>query len=236
MDIERNLIIALLKMTREGSVSHELVNKEAKIPSRVATELLRKLQNSGLVYVKPAGVEADAMQRLRLAVRAIGLGCGIEQVSSLLQWQEFEGIAAVALEQNGYSVSRNLRFEHSGRRWEIDVVGCKKPLVVCIDCKHWRRGIHLSALKNVVMEQVERTSALAASLPSPLIKIECTKWDVTRFIPIVLSVVEGRFKFYDNVPIVPVLKLQDFLNQLPAYADSLEHFTKRFTDRINSSF
>jgi Holliday junction resolvase-like predicted endonuclease len=226
MSIERNLIVSVLKLTRDGPVSNKLVNKDAKIPEQVAEKLLRKLQNEGLIYVQKNVVEVTNLQRLKLAVHAIHLGSDIENVSSFLQWQEFENMAAVALEQNGYGVTKNLRFKHAGRRLEIDIVGCRKPIAICMDCKHWHHGLSPSVLKRIVEEQVERSFALAESLPSLAGKIECASWDNVKLVPVVLSLVTARFKFYDNVPIVAMLQLQDFLSQLPAYADSLKHFTK----------
>jgi Holliday junction resolvase-like predicted endonuclease len=225
MSIERDVLITLLKLTKDGPITHELINKDAKIPSQVAEELLRKLQNDGLIYLRNNVIEADGLQRLKLTVKAVNLGADLEQVSSFLQWQEFENMAAVALAQNNYVIVRNLRFKHAERRWEIDVVGCKKPIAVCIDCKHWHYGMYPSKLKRAVEEQVERTFALSESLTSLSGKIECASWDTIKLVPMVLSLVVGRFKFYDNVPIVPILQLQDFLSQLPAYAGSLQHFS-----------
>lgn len=226
MNIERNLIITILKLTRNGSVSHELVNKEANIPLQNCKKLLLKLQNDGLIYVKGSLVEADGTQRLKLAVKALGLGADIETVSAFLRWQEFEEIAATALERNGYSVAKNIHFGYAGRRWEMDVVGCRKPVALCIDCKHWHRAISPSTLKNIVEEQTQRTWAFAEALPTLADKVECAAWDNVKLVPAVLSLVTGRFKFYDNVPIVPVLQLQDFLSQLPAHVSSLRHFAK----------
>jgi len=226
MNVERDLIITILKLTKNGPVSHKLINKAVKIPSEVAGKMLRKLQNDGLIYLNKNIVEADSPRRFRLAVKAINLGADLEHVSGFLQWQEFENMAAIALERNGYMVKKNLRFKHAGRRWEIDIVGCKRPLAVCIDCKHWHHGMYPSALKKIVKEQVERTFALAESMPRLAGEIECASWERVKLIPAVLSLVTGRFKFYDNIPIVPVLQLQDFLSQLPAYADSLKHFSK----------
>jgi Holliday junction resolvase-like predicted endonuclease len=166
------------------------------------------------------------MQRLKLAVHAIKLGADIENISSFLQWQEFEHIAAMAFERNNYGILKNLRFKHAERRWEIDIVGCKKPLIVCMDCKHWHHGLYPSVLKRIAEEQVERTFALAEALPRLADKITCASWNHAKLIPAVLSLVAARFKFYDDVAIVPILQLQDFLSQLPAYANSLKHFTK----------
>lgn len=226
MSIERELIISLLKLTREGSVSHELINKEAKIPLQIGEELLQRLQNDGLVYVREGLVEADSVQRLKLAVRAVELGADVERVSSALEWQEFENMAAVALERNGYAVQRNLRFKHAGRKWEVDVVGCKKPVVISIDCKHWRHGMSPSVLKKIAEEQRERTKALADSLPNPAVKIKFASWEMVILIPAVLSLTVGRSKLCDGVPVVPVLQLQDFVSQVPVYVNSLEHFQR----------
>ena len=228
MSVERNLVISLLKLTKEGPVLIESVNKDARIPSAVALKLLRKLQNEDLIYLKPDSVEVDSTSRLKLAVRAASLGADVEHISDLLCWQEFEEIAAFALKNNGYTVQNNVRFKHAGRRWEIDVVGCKKPLVVCIDCKHWQRAIAPSALRKIVDDQIQRTRALADSLPNIALKLECARWEKAKFLPSVLSLIPSSFKFYDRVPVVPVLQLQDFITQLPAYVETLRFFPKTF--------
>jgi Holliday junction resolvase-like predicted endonuclease len=234
MSIEKDLIMSTLKLTREGIISKEIIKKDAKLLLHDVEDLLGKLQNDGLVYLRKDVVEADSLQRLKLAVRAISLGADIENVSSFLQWREFESIAAVAFERNGYCVKKNLRFKHAGQRWEIDILAFKEPTVVCVDCKHWHRGMSPSALKKVVEEQVERTSALAESLPNPTIRFEFASWNFVKFVPAVLSLVTGRFKFYESVPIVSVLQLQDFLSQLPAYVDSFKHFSRLLSNKLNS--
>ena len=127
MSVECNLIISLLKLTKKGPVLIESVNKDARIPSATSRKLLEKLQNEGLIYLKQDAVEVEDNCRLKLAVKAASLGADIEHISNLLCWQEFEEITAFALKNNGYSVSNNVRFKNAARRWEIDVVGCKKP-------------------------------------------------------------------------------------------------------------
>jgi Holliday junction resolvase-like predicted endonuclease len=227
------MIISILKLTRDGPVSQELINKLTKAPSDLVRKLLRRLQNEGLVYVRAKFLEANGLQRLKMAVLAVQSGADPERVSSLLQWKEFEAIAAFAFERNGYKVKRNLMFTHGGRRWEIDIVGCRRPFVICVDCKHWRHGLYPSALKRIVEEQVERTRALAESLPNPAVKVDFARWDDVRFVPGVLSLVTGQSKFYDDVPVVSVLQLQDFLGQLPAYVHTLKYFEKpRLSSRL----
>ena len=228
MPIEKDLIVSILKLTVNGSVSRERINKDAKIAPEIALKLLRRLQNDGMVYPKGKIVEADGSCRLKLAVKAVALGADVERISDFLRWQEFEDIAAIALERNGYIVAKNMRFKHTGRKWEIDIVGCKKPSVICIDCKHWRHGMSPSALKKIAETQVERTRALLESLPNISLEIECAKWDKAKLVPAILVLIPGSFKFYDKVPIVPVFQIQDFLGQLPACIESLKYFLKEF--------
>lgn len=228
MSVELNLIISLLKLTKETPVLIKNVKDDAKLPLEVLLKLLNKLQMQGLINLEKESVEITKGNRITLVVKVVELGADIEHISDLLRWQEFEDIAVLALKNNGFSVSKNVRFKHADRKWEIDAVGCKKPLVICIDCKHWQRRMAPSVLGRVVEAQAERAEALADSLPNTKLQLECTKWKKAQFMPAILSLVQGNYKFYDNVPIVPVLQLQDFVNQLPAYTYSLKSFPKNF--------
>ncbi len=225
MSVERNLVISLLKLTKEGTVLIESINNDSRIPFETMMKLLDKLQNENLIYLKNNCIDLDSNSRLKLAIKAASLGADIEHISDLLCWQEFEEIAAMALTNNGYIVKKNVRFKHEAKRWEIDVVGCKKPLVICIDCKHWQRAISPSALHKIVNLQTQRTLALAHSPPSISLKLECAKWEKAKFIPAVLSLIQSPFKFYEKVPVVPVLQFQDFISQLPAYTETIKFFS-----------
>jgi Holliday junction resolvase-like predicted endonuclease len=226
MQICSEVIISILKLSKGEPVLHELVKMDAKVPSRVLERLLQTLQDEGLVYLLDGCLQTSALQRVRLAVRALERGADRERVSGFLEWQEFERIAAVALETHGYRVKTNLRFRQGGRRWEMDIVGCCKPLVVCVDCKHWRHGLYPSMFRRAVDEQVKRTMAFSESLPNPTVRVECASWKEARFVPVVLSLLPARFKFHNGTPVVPILQLQDFLAQLPMSLDSLRCFEK----------
>jgi Holliday junction resolvase-like predicted endonuclease len=235
MNVERELIISILNLTQNGCVSYELIKKDANIPSGLGRELHRKLQNEGFIYLRNHFVHTDSLQRLKLAVKAIQLGSDPEQVGGFLRWNEFEEMVAIVLMRNGYSVKRNMRFKHGGHRWEIDVIGCKKPIAVCVDCKRWRHGITPSALRKIVAEQAERTKALVESLPNPAVKMEFVTWQTVTFVPAVLSLRESRLKFYDEVPIIPVIQFQNFISQLPAYINEIKHFKKSLTNQLNNN-
>ena len=234
MNVEKNLAISLLKLSKKEPILIKSVNIDARIPSTICYKLLLKFKNEGLVYLEDSNVMVeDENSRLKIAIKAISLGGDLENISQLLCWQEFEEIAAIALKNNGYTVQNNVRFKNASKRWEIDVIGYKKPLVICIDCKHWKKSIASSTAKRIAYLQEQRTKALADSLPNAKLRLECTKWKKAKFVPAVLSLVQNKSKFFDNVPIVPVLQFQDFIHQLPAYIETLKVYTKNFDEQNN---
>jgi len=227
--IEKELIIALLRVSKGRPVLFELVKNELKLPSSLIEKLLEKLQQDGCLYLCNGLVETNTLQRLRLATRALQLGADYERVSSPLEWREFERVTAVTFEEQEYRVETNFHFTQGGHKWEIDVVGCRRPLVVCADCKHWRRGLHPSRLKKAVEEQARRTLAFSEFLPNRRARVYCASWNKAIFVPMVLSLMPVSLKFHNGTPIVPILQVRDFLTQLPMCVDSLEHFDKTWS-------
>lgn len=227
-NIERQMVISILKLTQQGPVSYELIKKGANVHSQIAEELLGKMQSSSLVDLRQNGlVEVDNVKRLRLAIYALHMGADAELLTSLLRWNEFEDFAALVLEQNGWVVMKNVRFKEGGRQWQIDVVGYRKPVVVCVDCKHWHRRICTSALSKIAASQAQRVGALANSMPNHAVRIDFSTSRILELIPAVLSLRENDLRYCEGVPIVPVLRLQDFLDQLPMYKDNVRHFSRK---------
>lgn len=232
---EISLSLSILKTTKEGKVLVEDLKKGAKIPSTAMAKILEEFRSEGIINVRDNFVEANSIGRLKLAVKAAMSGIPIDQISNFLQWQEFEDITAFVLKENGYYIKTNVRFKHANRRWEIDVIGCKSPLVVCIDCKHWQRAISPSALHRIAKDQADRTRAFAESLPKPSLQLQCCRWKKAKFVPILISLIPNTQKFHDNVPIVPILQIQDFISQIPLEIQTVKHFSKAFnnlTDRL----
>jgi Holliday junction resolvase-like predicted endonuclease len=229
LSCEGTLLISLLKLTHKTTPTLEDVKTSARLPINYCLSSLQKLQNENLVYLNNDKIEIDSTNRLKIAVKAISLGADVQTVTNLLAWQEFEKIAAYVLKSRGYTVIRNLRFKHGNRRYEIDVVGCRKPLVVCIDCKRWNHALSASALKKIVEDQEQRVKALADSLPNPKINLECTQWGSAKFVSAVLSLMPGAYKFFYEVPVISVLQLQDFISQLPLCTEKVHTIPKKFS-------
>jgi len=227
MNVEKDILTSLLRLTETGLVQEELIKKDSRVSVQVMEKVLRKLSEAGLIHLQHGLIEVSPVQRINLAVQALKLGVDFEHVCRLLGWIEFESMAAQAFEANGFRVLKNFRFRHADKRWEIDVLGCREPLMVCVDCKHWRHGWSRAAVIKAVEAQTARTQAFADALPNYYQKASLAEWESATLIPLILSLVPGPFKFHNNVPIVPVLQLQDFINQLPLEAGSLTHFKKK---------
>jgi len=234
MATERSVIASVLKLTKTGPIQEELLRKDARVSVQVLDEALRKLLKDGFIRQRRGLVEVSSNQRVSMAVQALKLGADFERICKLLDWSEFESIAAQAFQANGFRVLTNFRFKHTGKRWEIDVLGCREPLIVCVDCKHWRRRWSRAATVKAVIAQVERTRAFADALPNYYQKARLAEWKSATLVPLILSLVSGPFKFYNNVPIVPVLQLQDFINELPLEINSLTYFKKKIV-KIDSN-
>ena len=228
MAVERNFLVSVLKLTRSGPVAKELVARDVGLPAQVADELLKKFYEAGLIQQRRKTIEASSNQRVKIAIHAINSGADFERVCKVLEWIEFENIAATAFEANNFDVRRRFRFRWARRMWEIDVLGCRESIIACVDCKRWGHGWRKSAIKKAVEVQSLRTKVLADALPSLQKEVGLVNWKQATFIPIVLSLVPGPLKFYDNVPIVPILQLQNFLSELPAHTTSLKHFFTYF--------
>jgi len=230
MSVERNILISILKLTKSGPVAKELVAKDANVPTQVTNELLKKFRDAELIEWKNKTIEASSNQRVKIAVHAIKSGADFERVCKVLEWIEFENLAATAFEANNFIVKRRYRFKWTQRKWEIDILGCREPIIACVDCKHWSHGWRESAVKKVVEAQALRTKVLAEALPSLQKGIGVIQWRQATLIPVVLSLVPGPLKFYNNVPIVPILQLQNFLDELAAHVTSLTHFAVYFSE------
>lgn len=224
MTTSRDVLVSLLRLTQADSIRKDSIQKDSRIPMQVLNRDLSELSGSDLIRENDGSIEVSPSQRIRIAFLAIRTGADFKQVCALLSWREFEKIAADAFELNGYQVLTNFHFKHASRRWEIDIVALKKPLIICVDCKHWKHGWRKAAAVKAAEAQTDRTEAFAQALPSYRHKVKLEKWQTARLIPMILSLEAGPVKFYSGVPIVPVLQLQDLINELPVHAHLLKSF------------
>jgi len=144
-------------------------------------------------------------------------GVPIEDVLSKLDWKEFEEAVAEIFLENGFNVKRNMRI-NEGKRYEIDLVaseakGSRK--IFCIDCKEWNRGrSKKSGIKLAAAMQKERTQQFEKFVSKNFIARDYVKLPgKAEFCPMLVTLFEEDLKEEDGVFVVPVWKLNSFLNE-----------------------
>jgi Holliday junction resolvase-like predicted endonuclease len=228
-----NVIVAILKHTTAEPVSKKIVSREAKLPIQITNKILVQLHKSELIEYDSDQVEVSTNQRVKLALYAINHGTDVENVCKVLEWKEFENFTAQAFEKNNFTVQRNFRFKAAQRRWEIDVVAYSEPIIVCIDCKRWRRGWGNSAITRIAAKQAQRTQVLAKSLDFLQQKLKLKNWTHATFFPAVLSLFPGPVKFYNKVPVIPILQLQNFVDEFIGHQTELAHFQAKLSPKMS---
>jgi Holliday junction resolvase-like predicted endonuclease len=228
MTVERNVLISILKLTKSGPIAKKLVADDANVATQIVDELLKEFRNAELVKLTEKTIEASSNQRVKIAIHAIKSGADFERVCKVLEWIEFENLAAMAFEANNFAVNKRFRFKWSQRKWEIDILGRRDPFIICVDCKRWSKGWRGSAIRKAAEAQTLRTKVLAEALSSLQKRIGLVQWKQATLIPMVLSLVPAPQKFYKKVPIVPILQIQNFLTELPAHIAALTHFRAYF--------
>lgn len=160
--------------------------------------------------------------RLKLAFLLIKAGIDIEKSISYLDWKEFEAFTRDILLSHEFQAYSRVRFKSSKKkRYEIDLLAIRNPIILCIDCKHWSsRTGKKYALKKAVEKQVERT--LAFSKDVDLLKFHIEKNDELFLMPLLISWLVEDIKTYQNVPIVPIFQLSFFLTQLDVYREEFK--------------
>jgi Holliday junction resolvase-like predicted endonuclease len=160
-------------------------------------------------------------QRLNFAVYALREGADLERVCRALGWKEFEDLTALVLDKNEYRVVKHFRFKGVGRRYEIDVLGLKEPIILCVECKRWRQSWRRAATVEVVKKQAERTKALAKCLPEPKDRLRVAKWKEINIMSLVVVLSDTPIKMFDGFPVIPIFNFNSFLNEMQAYMDEL---------------
>ncbi|MFA5364510.1 MAG: nuclease-related domain-containing protein [Candidatus Bathyarchaeia archaeon] len=234
MTVKTDVLIAILKHSNNGDdVSKQVIAREANVPVQVVNNILGGLREIGFIEYENEHIELSSNMRVRLAIHAINNGTDVERVCKVLEWKEFENFTAQVFEKNRFTVQRNFRFKAAQRRWEIDVLAISEPIIVCVDCKRWRRGWGNSAITRVADAQAQRTEVLADALHFMQQKAGLENWSQATLFPVILSLFPGPVKFYNKVPVVPILQLQNFVDEFMGHKTELKHFQAKLGPKLS---
>jgi len=185
-------------------------------------ESLSRLHRDGAITMMGEEIRITPEQRLKGAELAVTMGADPERVARELRWQEFEAITNHILSREGFATANHFVFKGSGRRFEIDVLGAKEPMVLCIDCKHWHHGWAPSRIIAAAKNQLLRVLFLSQVFACHRGRLQATRnWHSVRLLPVVLTLADVCSKFMDGVPIVSALRFRDFLSEVSPYVEKL---------------
>ena len=182
--------------------------KLCEITSKATTmEVVNYLVNQGIGQLSGGSVVFSGKDKLETIVLAMNKGCDPERLSRKIQWKDFELFTSQLIESAGYSFERNVILTKP--RIQIDVIGFYRKIALLIDCKHWMKinGFNIGKFSS---NQIRRAE----------IFLEKRK-DVESAIPIIVTLYEYNCNFFDRVPIVPISKFKEFLQNFPFYLDRM---------------
>ena len=132
----------------------------------------------------------------------------LQKISKQVKWQYFEKLVGWIFEQNDFKVRVNLVSKShqkgegqktcSHQKHQYDVVAEKFNKIFIVDCKKWAGKRYKSTqLKYAVEKHLERCSLIGSEKEK---------------IPLIVTLMDEDIQEHKGVPIVPVDKLNTFLN------------------------
>ena len=106
--------------------------------------------------------------------------------------------------------------------WQI--LGFRDPLILSVDCKHWRRSWVRADFAKAVEKQIKRTQEFVKILSCLKKVFRICSWKRARVVPIILTLSNTALKVHEQVPIVAIFRFQDFLYDLPTSVSILASF------------
>jgi len=126
----------------------------------------------------------------------------LEQVSKEAVWQNFEVLVGFIFEANDFQVNVNKVRTFNKKRRQYDGIAKKNNRTYLVECKKWSGNRYrLSALKKAIQQHKERTEFYRNLTEENLI-------------PIIVTFIEEDIKFYEGMPIIPILRLNSFINEI----------------------
>lgn len=185
-----------------------------KIRSRTTTiELLNYLRELGIGQLSEDSVSFSEKDKLDTILSAMRYGCDPEDLSKKLQWNDFELFTSLLIESVGYTYERNVIF--SNPRIQIDIIGFYRKIALLIDCKHWMKIYDFNVLR-FSLNQAKRAHIFLDK-----------RRDVDAAIPIIVTFHEYKYNFSSKIPIVPISRFKQFLQNFPFYLEKLDFIQRQ---------
>ncbi|MHA2059802.1 MAG: NERD domain-containing protein [Candidatus Ranarchaeia archaeon] len=188
-------------------------NFQSQLIEQTVSDLLKKgsldgtTSIQGMLNVTPYG-------RFQITQTLLDQGLGLEVVSQLLNWQEFERFCRSIIEPHDFACYQNYRFTTKSKRHEIDIIAIRKPVILVVDAKRWASKItNTSALREASKAQQLRAKSYKESLKDNLVltKFKLENWPRAEILPVVVSIYDQKIFIEKTGVVVPIFRLNDFL-------------------------
>lgn len=213
-----NDVFVLYKfLLKYREISLDELSALTRIPISKLVSYLNELED--IVSVMDGVVKLN--KPLDLAVKSLNIGISIKEVSSYLEWRDFEKISAEVLELNNYMVYLNLRVSKPVR-FEIDIIGVDPASGrgIFIDCKHWSRGGSIKNLTAVAEQHYARVLKFVKYYDWFR-----SKWVYFNYvfeaIPLVVTLTTPLLRMHSGTIIVSIQELNNILLDLPLVLETL---------------
>jgi hypothetical protein len=210
----RRFIRELLKYTRQESRAPlDLISTYSSCSREFSARLIKELG----IPLRDGVALMSRESRLDLAMSEANRGF-LHDASRFLEWQDFERLAERCLVELGFETFKNARVKDENRSWQLDVVGIKERLVICLDCKHWAPPMTLSRFKDPEVHQSRATELFAS-------KIANERHMTITSLPVILTLFEPPQRILGSAVLVSVQMLPSMLRELTPYTPGLPFAT-----------
>ena len=194
-----------------GGVSVQDFSVVTKLDFSISKTILDEFIKNGIGSEQNNSYFFEDGDKLKIAVDLLEKGYPIDEISTALNWRDFEGLTAEILSSKNFAVLKNLMLTKP--RMEIDVVGIRLGIAILIDCKHWKR-YNSSSLTTAVKKQIERT------------KQYVEKTSGAMAVPVIVTLYQDKIDFIENVPIVPIFQFSSFIDEFYGNIDQMKTIEK----------
>ncbi|TFG04210.1 MAG: hypothetical protein EU536_05025 [Promethearchaeota archaeon] len=226
-------ILDLLRLSKDQEeIALEKLVLDRDLSESIVLKLLQHLRGElgAVIQVKDKEVYVPKATKMKLVEKALQESIDLDEIIKTLHWRDFESFCLRVLDYHEFCTTLNLHFSINKKRYEIDVIGIRRQLILAIDAKKWKTG-RSSALKVMVRNQIDRCKALAQSLGIPKIRdqLNLTKDNDISIIPMLVTSKMYEIAIFQRVPIVPFFKFNQFLTDFHLYAEAVYKIPSQYT-------
>jgi protease II len=126
----------------------------------------------------------------------------LQKVSNGSIWQNFERLVAFIFEKNDFQVEIGKVLTSNKKRRQYDVIARSREKTFLVECKRWSGNRYrLSAMKKAVADHRERAE-FYRKLTNEFVE------------PIIVTLIEEEIQVFEDVPLIPVFRLNSFLAEV----------------------